>query len=119
MSDPLVIPWVNWAHKASWVAPSELPFGIKPEIFGERILGTDARVDNILDIVILDLDRRRLRSWGAPFINTPGKACAPNDESTCPRDSLAMKAYVKTTLTLEGSFDRVWIGDEHGGSYIL
>lgn len=128
-SNPLVVPWVEWAEKTSWVDTGALRIRIERSQLGQRIAGFDWGSVFGPELLILDFNQHRvnqtmLEEQAVWEVCTPGTKAPAGDTLKqigeavfCGREDLARRKYNKTKFWVGESADvtdAVMIDDEHG-----
>lgn len=124
----MVVPWVDWAEKTSWVDTGYLS---KRNWFGQRVVGFDSKTFPFdPEVVILDFDQHRIKAryvsemQGGWDLQTPGHQSSDDDslkqledDVFCGRSNLAKRKYTKDKFSIVGSLSAkatIMIDDEHG-----
>lgn len=129
-TDPLVVPWADWATQTSWVDIAELGNTQGTPWFTQRMagihLGTPVTKP---ELVIFDFDQHRVKNSSMSDSQSIWQVCTPGnnptgvintvDEDAVFQNSedLARKKFVKAVLPVEmemDEYDSVMTDEEHG-----
>ncbi|KAG8776095.1 hypothetical protein FRC12_001104 [Ceratobasidium sp. 428] len=96
-----LIPWHEWANRASWVSSSGLPPHCEPSIFGHRLVAQQTSQDGTpsSQIILLDFDQRRLKTHGTSALGS-STALSGNHRI---RYSRAQAKCIESILEIEGA----------------
>ncbi|KAF8606380.1 hypothetical protein BDV93DRAFT_553553 [Ceratobasidium sp. AG-I] len=119
--DHVIIPWVDWAEKTSWVDCNDLGNPFKRPGFGQRMAGFNREsLTTEPELVLLDFDQRRVNARAMSDARTVWELCTPGVNTPagsnheliqeavfCSRTDLSRRRYMRAVIPVGREVDEV------------